>query len=156
MTMTLTSPVFNSNGPIPERFTCDVDDVSPPLNWSGIPDGSQSLVLMMDDPDAPDPKHPKMTWVHWLAYNLPVDSVGLEEAADRHLPAGTLTGLNDWKRTVYGGPCPPIGRHRYFFKLYALDTRLPDLNYPSETTLELAMQGHVLESCELVGMYGEG
>lgn len=122
MTMTLTSPVFNSNGPITERFTCDVDDVSPPLNWSGIPDGSQSLVLMMDDPDAPDPKHPKMTWVHWLAYNLPVDSVGLEEAADRHLPAGTLT----------------------------------DLNYPSETNLELAMQGHVLESCELVGVYGEG
>ena len=108
----------------------------------------------MDDPDAPDPAKPKMTWVHWVLYNLPADSRGLPEAVEpAGLPAGTREGKNDWKRTGYGGPCPPIGRHRYFFKLFALDTELSDLKSPTKAELEKAMQGHVLEKAELMGLY---
>lgn len=157
MPMTLGSPAFTHNGDIPAIYTCDQRDLSPPLAWTDPPDGTLSLVLIVDDPDAPDPAAPKMTWVHWLLYNLPPEIRGLaEDVADTDLPTGTLQGINDWKRTGYGGPCPPIGRHRYFHKLYALDTRLPDLHQPTKAALEQAMQGHVLARAELMGYYQRG
>lgn len=154
MSLTLSSPAFTHGGPIPARYTCDDEDLSPQLLWHGAPAGTRSLVLIVDDPDAPDPQAPKMTWVHWLLYNLPPHAVGLPEGvATDQLPAGTLPGLNDWRRTGYGGPCPPIGRHRYFHKLYALDVLLPDLREPVKAALEKAMQGHVLAQAELLGLY---
>jgi Raf kinase inhibitor-like YbhB/YbcL family protein len=135
-------------------YTCDGEDISPPLAWSDIPPNAQSLALIVDDPDAPDPKAPKMTWVHWVLYNLPPAEGGLPEGVpSMDLPRGTREGLNDWKRTGYGGPCPPIGRHRYFFKLYALDTVLPDLGHPTKAALEKAMKGHVIAQAELIGTY---
>ncbi len=152
MSLSLTSPAFGHQQPIPETFTCQGDDRSPALAWSGVPAGTRSLALICDDPDAPDPRAPKMTWVHWVLYNLPATSAGLPEAVTA-LPEGTREGKNDWKRTGYGGPCPPIGRHRYFFKLYALDAVLPDLHAPTRPQLERAMEGHVLEKAELVGTY---
>lgn len=154
MGLTLTSAAFEPSGEIPARFTCEGEDLSPALAWSGLPEGARSLALIVDDPDAPDPAAPKMTWVHWVLYNLPPSAAGLGEAvASRDLPAGTREGLNDWQRTGYGGPCPPIGRHRYFFKLYALDAELPDLGRPTKAQLEKAMEGHVLARAELVGTY---
>ncbi len=154
MSMRLTSPAFEHEGSIPAVYTCDGEDISPALEWSGVPANAKSLVLIVDDPDAPDPAAPKMTWVHWVLYNIPADAAGLQEAIkDSALPGGTLQGLNDWKRTGYGGPCPPIGRHRYFHKLYALDTVLPDLGTPTKGELEQAMQGHVIEQTELLGTY---
>lgn len=154
MALKLTSSAFGPNGSIPSKYTCEGNDVSPPLQWSGSPEGTKSFALIVDDPDAPDPKAPKMTWVHWVLYNLPPSASGLAEAVQKSaLPAGTREGLNDWKRTAYGGPCPPIGRHRYFFKLYALDTVLPDLANPTKVQLEKAMQGHVLVQAELIGTY---
>jgi Raf kinase inhibitor-like YbhB/YbcL family protein len=154
MAMTLSSPAFAAGGEIPELFTCEGQDLSPALAFSGVPDGAKSLVLIVDDPDAPDPKAPKMTWVHWVLYNLPPATAGLAQAvAPRDLPAGTRQGTNDWKRTGYGGPCPPIGRHRYFHKLYALDTLLPDLGAATKADVESAMKGHVLAQAELMGTY---
>jgi Raf kinase inhibitor-like YbhB/YbcL family protein len=154
MSLTLASPAFHHKGKIPARYTCDADNLSPPLNWSGVPASAQSLVLIVDDPDAPDPRAPRTIWVHWLLYNLPTHSSGLPEAVTSgQLPPGTLEGINDWKRTGYGGPCPPIGEHRYFHKLYALDSVLADLHRPTKTQLERAMQGHVLEQVEIVGTY---
>jgi hypothetical protein len=154
MPLTLTSDAFFPGGAIPAEFTCQGADRSPPLSWSDIPSGTKSLVLIVDDPDAPDPAAPRMTWVHWLLYNLPPGSGGLPEGvAAAALPAGTREGLNDWRRTGYGGPCPPIGRHRYFHKLYALDTLLPDLGRPTKAQLEQAMRGRVLAQAELVGTY---
>jgi hypothetical protein len=154
MSFTLKSPAFASGHEIPVDYTCEAGDVSPALNWSGVPSGTRSLALIVDDPDAPDPAAPKMTWVHWVLYNMPADASHLPEATDRDdLPAGTLEGKNDWKRTGYGGPCPPIGRHRYFFKLYALDTVLPDLKNPTKSELEKTMEGHILAKAELVGLY---
>ena len=150
--MKVVSTAFAHNGAIPPRYTCDGADVSPPLAWSDVPQGAKSLALIVDDPDAPDPAAPKMTWVHWVLYNIPVQAAGLDEAV-RSLPAGTREGLNDWKRTGYGGPCPPVGRHRYFHKLYALDVLLPDLHTPRKSALEKAMKGHVLATAELVGTY---
>jgi hypothetical protein len=124
------------------------------LAWSGIPDGTKSLALIVDDPDAPDPVAPKMTWVHWVLYDIPSTTSGLPEAvASPGLPAGTLQGKNDWRRAGYGGPCPPIGRHRYVHKLYALDTVLPNLGEPTKADLEEAMQGHVIGRTELIGTY---
>lgn len=152
--MSITSTVFDSGGSIPIKYTCDGRDVSPPLAWNGVPADATSLVLIVDDPDAPDPAAPKMTWVHWVLYDLPPETTGLAEGiAPRNLPAGTREGLNDWKRTGYGGPCPPIGRHRYFHKLYALDIVLPDLGKPTKRQLEDAMKGHVLDQAEFVGTY---
>jgi Raf kinase inhibitor-like YbhB/YbcL family protein len=152
--MTITSPVFVDQGEIPRIHTCDGGDSSPALAWAGMPPSCQSLALICDDPDAPDPAAPRMTWVHWVLYNLPPSSTGLPESvAAAQLPQGTLEAVNDWKRTGYGGPCPPIGRHRYFFKLYALDVRLPDLNRPTKKQLEEAMQGHILEQATLMGTY---
>jgi len=154
MTLTLTAPAFAYNGAMPARLTCDGRDLSPELRWSGLPAGTQSLALIVDDPDAPDPAAPRMTWVHWVLYNIAPTATGLAEAvAPGALPAGTRQGLNDWGRTGYGGPCPPIGRHRYFHKLYALDTVLPDLGKPTKAALEQAMKSHVLASTELVGTY---
>jgi Raf kinase inhibitor-like YbhB/YbcL family protein len=154
MSLNLTSPAFPAGGEIPARSTCEGDDVSPALEWSGVPAGAAGLALIVDDPDAPDPKSPKMTWVHWVLYNVPASASGLPEGVDpADLPAGTLQGLNDWKRTGWGGPCPPIGRHRYFFKLYALDIVLPDLHQPTKAKLEAAMDGHVLSKAELIGTY---
>lgn len=153
--MQITSTAFEANGQIPKQYTCEDINVSPPLAWSGIPPGAQSLVLIVDDPDAPDPDAPRMTWVHWILYNLPADCPGLAEAVGV-LPAGTREGLNDWKRTGYGGPCPPIGRHRYFHKLYALNTLLPDLDIPDKNQLERAMRGHIVAEAQLVGTYRKG
>jgi len=154
MTLTISSPAFNHNDAIPAQYTCEGRDTSPALAWSGVPAGAKSLALIVDDPDAPDPAAPKMTWVHWVLYNLPPDSTGLLEAvAASALPPGTQPGLNDWKRTGYGGPCPPIGRHRYFYKLYALDTVLPDLGRPTKAKLEQAMHSHILAETQLVGTY---
>lgn len=154
MSLTITSSSFRHNADIPARYTCDGDDVSPPLSWTGAPAGAKSLVLIVDDPDAPDPKAPKMTWVHWVLYNIPPNTTGfVEGVAAKDLPKGTLEGINDWKRTGYGGPCPPVGRHRYFHKLYALDTVLPDLGRPTKAKLEKAMHGHILAQTELIGGY---
>jgi Raf kinase inhibitor-like YbhB/YbcL family protein len=154
MSLILTSSAFTHEGSIPARHTCSSEDISPALSWSGIPANTKSLALIVDDPDAPDPAAPRMTWVHWVLYNLPADSQGLPEAVSKtQLLTGTFEGINDWKRTGYGGPCPPIGRHRYFFKLYALDTVLPDLKRPTKVQLENAMQGHVLAQVELMGTY---
>ena len=154
MTLVLTSSAFTHKGEIPAEYTCEGKDISPPLAWSGVPKAAKSLVLIVDDPDAPDPAAPKMTWVHWLLYNLPPGSTGLpEEVGSKNSPAGTKEGVNDWKRTGYGGPCPPIGRHRYFHKLYALGVVLPDLGKPTKIQLEQAMQGHILAQGELIGTY---
>jgi len=154
MAFSLASPAFPHQGSVPAVHTCEGRDVSPALEWTGVPDGTRSLVLIVDDPDAPDPAAPRMTWVHWLLYNIPPQTASLAEAVARDaLPPGTLEGLNDWKRPGYGGPCPPIGRHRYFFKLYALDTVLPDLHQPVKSSTEKAMAGHVLAKAELIGTY---
>ncbi|MES9967640.1 MAG: YbhB/YbcL family Raf kinase inhibitor-like protein [Sedimenticola sp.] len=152
MSLLLTSSAFVDQGGIPGLYTCDDRDISPALSWSGLPGECASLVLIVDDPDAPDPAAPKMTWVHWVLYNLPASASGLPEAVSQ-LPDGTLEGLNDWGRTGYGGPCPPIGRHRYFFKLYALDVMLPDLDRPTKAMVEEAMRGHILTATELMGTY---
>lgn len=149
--MNLSSSAFSANQPIPARYTCAGEDISPPLTWLGVPAGTRSLALVIDDPDAPDPKHPQQVWVHWVVYNLPPDCAGLTEAAT--LPPDARVGRNDWNRPDYGGPCPPLGRHRYFHKLYALDIDLPDLGQPTKSQLEQAMQGHILAQAELVGTY---
>ena len=158
MTLSLTSAAFTAGGAIPKRYTCEGDDVSPPFTWRDPPAGTKSLVLIVDDPDAPDPAAPKLTWVHWVLYDIPVDRrrPARRPLSRRHCPPGTRQGLNDWKRTGYGGPCPPIGRHRYFHKLYALDTVLGDLGQPTKAKLEAAMKGHVLAQAELVGTYQKG
>jgi hypothetical protein len=154
MSLELSSPAFGPQGEIPQRYTCEGEDISPPLLWSGVPTAAKSLLLIVDDPDAPDPAAPKMCYVHWLLYNLPPTSSGLPGGvSDASLPPGTLGGISDYRRTRYGGPCPPIGRHRYFFKLYALDLKLPDLHEPTKPQLEAAMAGHVVEQAELVGTY---
>lgn len=152
MTLKISSSVFEDGGEIPAKYTCQGNDVSPPLAFSGVPADAKSLVLIVDDPDAPDPKAPKMTYVHWVLYDLPPDTKGFEEGT-KAFPAGTKDGINDWKRPGYGGPCPPIGRHRYFFKLYALDTKLAGLDKPTKDAVLKAMQGHVLAETQIVGTY---
>jgi Raf kinase inhibitor-like YbhB/YbcL family protein len=150
----LHSPAFAPGGEIPSRYTCEGLDLSPPLAWSEPPPSTRSLALLVDDPDAPDPKAPQTTWVHWVVLGIPVQGRQLVDGAGGgRLPAGARNGLNDWKRADYGGPCPPIGRHRYFFKLYALDTSLSDLSSPTEADLARAMQGHILARAELIGTY---
>ena len=154
MSMHITSSSFPHDGVVPVRHTCEGHDTSPELFWTEVPEAAKSLVLIVDDPDAPDPAAPKRTWVHWVLYNIPVSAEGLTEAIEATLlPLGTLQGLNDWQRAGYGGPCPPVGNHRYFFKLYALDTELPDLKLPTKAKLDQAMQGHVIASSELIGRY---
>jgi Raf kinase inhibitor-like YbhB/YbcL family protein len=156
MALSIESSAFQAGGGIPRKHTCEGNDVSPPLAWHGEPAGTKSFALIVADPDAPDPKAPKMIWVHWVVYNLSATTHALAEGASRQLPAGARDGKNDWKRTGYGGPCPPTGRHRYFHKLYALDVELPDLHGPTKPQLEAAMTGHVLEQAELVGTYQKG
>ena len=152
--MQLTSPSFENQSSIAREFTCDGDDISPALEWSDVPEGTRSFALIVDDPDAPDPADPKMTWVHWVLYNIPASVSSLPQGVkDADLPQGTFQGLNDWKKTGYGGPCPPVGEHRYFHKLYALDTLLPDLARPTKAKLEKAMEGHILSRAELIGLY---
>lgn len=151
MTLKLESPAFAPGAAIPVRYTCDGEDVSPPLRWSGVPSDAKSLVLVVDDPDAPDPANPQRTWVHWVIYNLPPATAELAEDGASALPAGTRQAHNDWERPGYGGPCPPIGRHRYFHKLYALDVVLPDLGRADKAAVLAAMRGHVLAEAELVG-----
>ena len=154
MSFMLSSSDFVHDGPIPKRFTCQGADISPELQWDGAPEHTRSYVLIVDDPDAPDPAAPKMVYVHWVLYNLPASLKMLGQAIEEDaLPPGTLQGLNDWKRTGYGGPCPPIGRHRYFFKLYALDTMLPNLGQPTKAQVEQAMSGNVLAQAVLMGTY---
>ena len=154
MSLVLTSAAFAPGAAIPAQHTCEGRDVSPALAWTSVPESTASLALIVDDPDAPDPAAPKMTWVHWVLYNLPAATRGLPEAVSRaDLPMGTREGTNDWKRTGYGGPCPPIGRHRYFHKLYALDVVLPDLGPATKAQLEAAMKSHVVAQAELMGTY---
>jgi Raf kinase inhibitor-like YbhB/YbcL family protein len=149
--MEITSPAFASHGEIPAASTCEGPDRAPALAFANVPAGAKSLALIVDDPDAPDPKAPKMVWVHWVAFNIPASAKGLPEGGK--LPAGAAEGVNDFKHPGWNGPCPPIGRHRYFFKLYALDTTLPDLKRPTKSQLEKAMEGHTLAKAELVGTY---
>jgi Raf kinase inhibitor-like YbhB/YbcL family protein len=148
--MKLTSTAFTQGSAIPRKHSCEGGDVAPALTWSDVPEQTRSLALIVDDPDAPDPAAPKTTWVHWVLLEIPKVAAGLPEGGK--LPPGTREGLNDWKRTGYGGPCPPIGRHRYFFKLYALDANL-DVARPTKAELEAAMKGHVLARAELMGTY---
>jgi len=150
--MELSSPTFAPGAEIPMRHTCEGEDVAPALQWRGVPERAVSLVLIVDDPDAPDPAAPQRTWVHWVVYDIPPAASGLPESG-RPLPAGTREGLNDWGRHGYGGPCPPIGRHRYFFKLYALDRLLPAMSRPTKAGVEQALSGHVLAQAELIGTY---
>lgn len=157
MTLTLRSPAFGAGAAIPAEFTCDGANHSPPLEWSGAPAGTRSLAFILDDPDAPDPRAPKMTWVHWVLYDMPASAAGLAAAVDpKQLPPGTREGTTSAKHTAYGGPCPPTGRHRYFHKLYALDTMLGDLGRPTAAQLQSAMKGHVLAETELIGTYQRG
>jgi hypothetical protein len=157
MGLAITSNAFAPDGAIPAVHTCEGKDISPALAWKDAPAGTKSFVLIVDDPDAPDPAAPRMTWVHWVLYNIPATASGLAEGvAPSALPSGTREGLNDWGRTGYGGPCPPIGRHRYFHKLYALDTVLPDLGRAKKAAVENAMKGHVLQEAVLIGTYRKG
>lgn len=145
---------FENMGEINPKYTCEGENVSPPLAWFFPPSGTQSFALIVDDPDAPSPDAPKMVFVHWVLYNIPQDVRELKEAiSESELPNGTLVGVNDYQKTVYKGPCPPIGKHRYFFKLYALSKKLPDLQKPSKKVLEEAMRGSILAVTELVGTY---
>ena len=152
MSFVLTSPDFEQGGEIPREFTCEGADVSPGLRWSGVPAGTRSLALIVDDPDAPDPAAPKRVWVHWVLYDIPPETPGLGRGI-RNLPPGTRAGRNDWGETGWRGPCPPIGRHRYFFRLHALDTVLPDLGAPTKAELMAAMKGRVIGTATLMGTY---
>ncbi len=156
MAFTLESPAFADGAGIPVRYTCEGEDVSPPLRWSDPPAGTRAFALVVDDPDAPDPRAPRVVWVHWVLYDLPAEVRGLAEDADRRgLPPGTRRGRNDWGDPAWGGPCPPVGRHRYFFRLYALDAPLGDLGTPDRAALERAMEGHVLGEAVLMGTYAK-
>lgn len=157
MPFQLTSPSFEHEHEIPTRHTCEGEDVSPALVWSSPPKGTKSFALIVDDPDAPDPRAPKRTWVHWVLYSLPADARSLPEGVTRAtLPPGTREGENDWRERGWRGPCPPIGRHRYFFKLYALDATLEGLAAgATKHDLETAMTGHVLDTATLVGTYAK-
>src|SRR4030095_8594715 len=153
MALVIKSPAFTPNGSMPIKFTCEDDDVSPALEWSGVPESAKSLALIVDDPDAPDPKAPKMVYVHWVLYDVPASSRGLaEHVTSAQLPKGTREGKNDFGKLGYGGPCPPIGRHRYFFKLYALDAVIGDLGKgATKADVEQAMKGHIIEQAGLGG-----
>jgi Raf kinase inhibitor-like YbhB/YbcL family protein len=153
MSLKLTSSAFSNGGKIPRKHTCEGDDISPALSWSGVPQGTNSLALIVDDPDAPDPAKPQRVYVHWVVYNIPEASNGIPEGGPP--PRGSSTGMNDFGKKQWGGPCPPIGRHRYFFKLYALDTTL-NLSSEKKKDVEEAMKGHILAQAELMGTYQKG
>ena len=149
--LSLTSPAFPEGGEIPAVHTCDGRDLAPALAWTGVPEGTRSLALIVEDPDAPDPRAPRMTWTHWVLYDIPPSTAGIPEGGA--LPPGTREGRNDWKRTGYGGPCPPVGRHRYIHRLFALDAALPDLHGPDRASLLQAIDQHVLAEARLTGTY---
>lgn len=150
MDIRLTSTAFTDGGTIPKKYTCDGADVSPPLAWDNVPEGTKSFALICDDPDAP-----MGTWVHWVLFNLPADTRNLPEAVppDKELSNGARQGTNDFRKIGYGGPCPPSGTHRYYFKLYALDTLLDLPAGASKAQLLKAMEGHVLAEGQLMGRY---
>ncbi len=150
MALKITSPAFEHEGPIPKKFSCDGEDVSPALSWEDVPANAKSLALICDDPDAPGG-----TFVHWLVFNLPADEKGLPEAVvnDKQLENGALQGENHFRKIGYGGPCPPGGTHRYYFKLYALDTVLVADAAVNKQELVKAMEGHILEEAQLMGTY---
>ena len=152
MEFQLYSPAFKNRENIPSKYTCQGENVSPPLTWKGLPEKTQSLALVVEDPDAPDPANPKRVWDHWVLYNVPPEFKGFKEDYG-DLPAGSLQGINSWDKIGYGGPCPPKGKHRYFFKLYALDTFLENLGKPTKKRLLEAMQGDVLGEAQLIGLY---
>jgi len=157
MPLSILSPAFSDRASIPDLYTCDGENVAPPLGWSGAPPRTTSFALIVDDPDAPDPAAPKRTFVHWVLYDIPASVRELAEGAGgAALPDGAREGVNDRGRAGYSGPCPPVGRHRYFFKLYALDTTLGDLGSPTKADLERVMKDHVLERAEIVGTYQRG
>jgi len=152
--LSLTSPRFKNGELIPIAYTGEGEDISPPLHWENPPAGTKSLALIVEDPDAPDPKKPQRVYCHQILYNIPPGTQTLPEAAEPDvLPPGTRQGLNDFGNMGYGGPMPPIGRHRYFFRLYALDLVLPDLGRPTRADLLRAMEGHILGQAELLGLY---
>jgi Raf kinase inhibitor-like YbhB/YbcL family protein len=154
MTIKVTSPAFQADESIPSKYTCEGQDISPPLAWSGAPAATKSFALIVDDPDAPDPAKPQRVYVHWVVYDIPASATRLpENAAKSGMPSGAMQGTNDWGKQTYGGPCPPIGRHRYFFKLYALDAQLKGLKNPTKAQLEKAMRGHALDNTQLMGTY---
>ncbi len=150
MSFQITSSAFSAGSAIPAIYSCKGKDMSPPLAWGQPPAGTASLVLIMDDPDAP-----VGTWDHWVVFNLPASLTGLQEGASTAMPAGAVTGRNSWKRSDYGGPCPPGGTHRYFFKLYALDTTLNLTDKANKKDVETAMSGHILLQTELIGTFSK-
>ena len=149
MSLLLESPSFIHNASIPKQYTCNGENISPALKWSGAPAGTQSYVLIVDDPDAP-----MGTWVHWLLFNVPATLNHLDEATQT--PASAISGKNSWDQQGYGGPCPPSGTHRYFFKLYALDSKLTVNSSVNKQDILNAMQNHILDSSELIGLYKQG
>jgi Raf kinase inhibitor-like YbhB/YbcL family protein len=154
MPLTIRSPAFPDGGEIPSKHTCEGADTSPPLEFEGVPEKARSLALLVDDPDAPDPRAPRMVFVHWVLYDLPPATSGLKEGVSpTELPRGARAGQNDYRKTGWGGPCPPVGRHRYFFKLYALDALLGDLGPLTKAKLMKCMEGHVLAEAQLLGTY---
>jgi Raf kinase inhibitor-like YbhB/YbcL family protein len=152
--MRLASAAFEHEATMPVRLTCEGENQSPPLQWSGVPMGTRSLALIVDDPDAPDPAAPKRTFVHWVVYDIEPKVKSLDAGASAGgMPPGARQGSNDRKRAAYDGPCPPIGRHRYFHKLYALDTTLGDKGALTKAQLEEAMKEHIIATAELIGTY---
>lgn len=149
-TMKLTSSAFNEGGMIPDKYTCDGADVSPPLKWNSLPDGTKSLALICDDPDAP-----VGTWVHWVYFDIPAKTDALPEniSPDEHPDSGGIQGINDFRRIGYGGPCPPGGTHRYYFKLYALDTLLNLSPGATKSQVLKAMEHHIIDRTQLMGKY---
>jgi Raf kinase inhibitor-like YbhB/YbcL family protein len=157
MSLALTSTAFSNGGKIPSKYTCEGDNLSPPLSWTDVPEGTKSLALLVDDPDAPDPERPRRVYVHWVVYNISPTVAGFGEGASpKAMPSGSITGVNDSRTSEWDGPCPPIGRHRYFFKLYALDTMLHGLSRATKKDLESAIHGHILGQAELMGTYQKG
>lgn len=154
MSFTISSPAFAPDAPMAAKYTCEGDNTSPPLAWSGAPANTRTFALIVEDPDAPDPAKPTRVVTHWVLYNIPAGTTSLaENAAKGGLPADAAEGANERKAPTYMGPCPPIGSHRYFFKLSALDTTLAGLRNPSKAQVEQAMQGHVIDSTQVIGTY---
>ena len=154
MTLKVTSSAFQQGGSIPSQYTCEGKDISPPLAWSGTPSSAKSIAMIVDDPDAPNPAKPQRVYVHWVVYNIPAATASLSENASKSgMPKGAVQGKNDWGKAEYGGPCPPIGRHRYFFKVYALDSELTGLSGATKADVERAMKGHIVDQGELMGTY---
>ncbi len=150
MEIKITSSAFEDGGLIPPKYTCDGADISPPLQWDAVPEGTESIALISDDPDAPGG-----TWVHWVLFNLPADTTELAEniPPDKTLANGARQGISDFGRIGYGGPCPPSGTHRYFFKIYALDTKIDLAAGAGKRDLLKAMDGHILTQGQLIGKY---